>query len=294
MLNAKAQTTVMYRETFGFSASTKTIAAHTGWSDTARYRGTADIRSTLPSTGSGGSNCFFTSTSGTHLVISGLNTMQWSNLCLDLYMLKSTNGSNGSQLIIEWSSDSINWTRFTNTLPTGSGTTNVWYTVKDTCSILPQCSNLRLRFRQTSNSVQFRIDDVRLTGIKALPLSLDLTSFTVRSKGDVNFIEFTTISNTEEIVTLLKSKNLNGWLPVTTIPVSPSSYEQTFQINDRDDGLTYYVLEFTSDGIMKTSKVIAINRRSEFEQPQYFYIDGRQTTKRNGLQMISGGRVIQF
>ena len=174
----QAQVT-FFSENVGTSPTTVSVAAYTGWQNEApvTFAGNADVRNTLPSTGyltaSGQGNVFFSNTIGKYLSISSINTSQYSNIVLKVGHYKSSNTSS-NELAIEVSIDGINYTPLTYTRPTGTGTAS-WLEITPTGTI-PSTPNLRIRFRQTSGSPQFRIDDIRLIGIPN-PCDVTVTSF---------------------------------------------------------------------------------------------------------------------
>lgn len=156
----------LFSENMGTGNGTTSIATNVFQnSGILTFAGTADVRTSSASSSytgaSGGKNVFFNSTSGLHFEISGINTTGYTGLELSLGHYKSTTtGSN--ELVIETSPDGTTYTPLTYTRPTGSGTTT-WLEITPTGTI-PSVANLHLRFRQTSSTSQFRIDDVTLTG----------------------------------------------------------------------------------------------------------------------------------
>lgn len=166
---AKAQIS----ETMGTVASTTSIATHESANafdnDLLTFSGTGDVRNTLPSTGytgaSGGANIFLNTTRVFQICDLNTSGCNGTPTQLTFGIHKSQNASNGSQLIVEYSTDGgTTWTGMTYpALPTGSGT-SIWYR-RTTNTNLPANCDLCIRFRNSatgSNGVQFRIDDVRL------------------------------------------------------------------------------------------------------------------------------------
>ncbi|NNV54943.1 autotransporter outer membrane beta-barrel domain-containing protein, partial [Limnovirga soli] len=157
--------TTIFSENMGSVTATTTIAANTFQNSSLTFTGTADVRNTTPSTGytgsSGNGNIFITNTSGINFQIAGVNTSNYTSLALSFGEFKSTTAGN-NELVVEVSSDGTNYTALTYSRTTGSGTAN-WILVSPTGSI-PSTGNLRIRFRQTSTTTQWRIDDVKLTG----------------------------------------------------------------------------------------------------------------------------------
>jgi hypothetical protein len=149
----------------GSPAATTSIASNTFQNTSLVFSGTADVRSTSSSTYTGasaGGNIFITDTISTSFEISGIDTRAYSSLALSFGHFKSTTaGSN--EMVVEVSADGITYSPLSYTRPTGTGT-STWLNVAPTGSI-PSTANLRIRFRQTSSAVQFRLDDVVLMGV---------------------------------------------------------------------------------------------------------------------------------
>lgn len=162
-------TSTIFSENMGTPSGTTAIGSNIFQNSGAlSFVGTGDVRSTTSSSGytgaSGGGSVFITQTANFFFEISGINTTAYSNLVLSFGHFKSTTaGSN--ELAVEVSADGATYSPLSYSRPTGSGTAT-WLLVTPTGTI-PATANLRLRFRQTSTSTQFRIDDVKLTGVAA-------------------------------------------------------------------------------------------------------------------------------
>jgi flagellar hook assembly protein FlgD len=174
LLAATTTVNAQITESMGTVTSTTSIATHETANafdnDLLTYSGTGDVRNTLPSTGytsaSGGANIFLNTTRVFQIcdINTGACTGTPNQLTFGIH--KSTNASNGSQLIVEYSTDGgSTWTGMSYpALPTGSGTA-IWHR-RTTTTTLPVNCDLCVRFRNSaigSNGPQFRIDDVRLT-----------------------------------------------------------------------------------------------------------------------------------
>jgi hypothetical protein len=179
---------VVFHETMGSVSGTTFIGTHAtanGFdNDDLSFSGTADLRSTAVSSGysgaSGGANVFFTTNGTASFEISGINTTGLMALELSFGILKTTTGSDGSDFIVEVSSDTISYSTLPfPPLPTGSGTAT-WHYRTATGSI-PAVGNLRIRFRQTGTTTQYRIDDVLLRNTASAP--------TVNANGSTNICE---------------------------------------------------------------------------------------------------------
>lgn len=156
---------IIYEENFGTPTATTLVQNYTGWQNqsvTYTSDGTCDIRSSSASNNygpaSGGGNVMINDTIKWFMV-SSLNTATDTNL--SLYCgLRKTNAENGSNMVVEVSSDSLHWTRLhlSDTLPTGTGTSG-WYRVH--YPGIPSCSNLHIRFSNLARA-DHRIDDLAL------------------------------------------------------------------------------------------------------------------------------------
>ncbi|UQB67804.1 T9SS type A sorting domain-containing protein [Epilithonimonas zeae] len=176
---AFSQTTI-YSENFGAGdgSNNPVVTSYSGYQSTSTtYSGTADIRITTPSTGytgASGNGCVFlgavTTTNGLpekNIIISGINTTNYSDLILTLGQQKSTNASS-NELKIDVSSDGINYTNLSYTRSTGNSN---WELITPSGAI-PSTSNLRIKiYNPRDSNVGFRIDDVKLTGNQTLAVS---------------------------------------------------------------------------------------------------------------------------
>ena len=162
-------TSTIFSENMGTPSGTTAIGSNIFQNSGAlSFVGTGDVRITTPSSGytgaSGDGSVFITQTANLFFEISGINTTGYSNLALSFGHHKNTSaGSN--ELAVEVSADGTTYSPLSYSRPTGSGTAT-WLLVTPTGTI-PATANLRIRFRQTSISTQFRIDDVKLTGVTA-------------------------------------------------------------------------------------------------------------------------------
>lgn len=160
-----AQTTI-YSESMGSGTGTSDISTNTFQNGSpVTYDGTGDVRSTNPSTtgayaqASGGANVMINASNETFL-ISGINTTVYQNIQLYFGQRKGTTAAN-NELKVEVSADGNSWTSLSYSRATGSNTAN-WLYINPSGTI-PATSNLRIRFTGT-NSTEWRIDDVKLTG----------------------------------------------------------------------------------------------------------------------------------
>jgi len=180
-----ASNAILFSENMGTVSTTTSVATHenaNGFQNSNfTMAGTADVRATQISLGyagaSAGANVFFTNTVGRHFTISGINTLGLSNISIDFGIYKNSVASTGSELKVQVSEDGVLFTDLSFPgITSGSG----WY-LRTATGAIPQTSNLRLRFYQTSATVQFRVDDIVF---KYLPTSFITTSDTIVCPGD--------------------------------------------------------------------------------------------------------------
>lgn len=175
-ISAFAQTTI-YSENFGTPSAITPVTSFTGYQNASpiTYTGTAELRNTTTSsgyTGASSDGCIFlasTSAEDKTLIISGINTQNYTGIALSFGQWKSTDASS-NQMTVEVSDDGTNWTSLSYTRSSGSGT-SVWTLINATGTI-PATNNLRIRFKNTiSSNAGFRIDDVKVTGTSTLSVS---------------------------------------------------------------------------------------------------------------------------
>lgn len=157
----------IFTENMGAPADATAIAANAFQNGNLTFSGTAEVRITNASSGytgaSGSGNVFLTNTTGRLFQISGINTSGYTGLTLSLgHFVSTTTGSN--ELVIETSSDGLAFSPLSYSRT--SGVSNNWVIVNPSGTI-PSTANLTIKFRQTSTTTQFRIDDVKLTGTPA-------------------------------------------------------------------------------------------------------------------------------
>jgi hypothetical protein len=161
---------VVFTESIGTVATTTTIAAYEAANgfdnDAYTMSGSGDIRTSSASTdypgASANANIFLTTAIGTNFQIAGINSTGLSNLELSFGLFKSSAAADGSDLIVEVSSDGVAYTSLSfPVMPAGTGTVGWYY--RTASGNIPATSNLRIRFRQNGVTSQYRLDDIRLT-----------------------------------------------------------------------------------------------------------------------------------
>lgn len=166
---------IVFYESMGVVSSTTSISSHEnndGFdNDPLTMSGTGDVRVTSSSSGysgsSGGANVFFTA-SGRVFTISGINTLGYSNLQLSHGLHKNSTSSDGTDLVVEVSSNGIDFTPLTPTpVNTGAGTANWHY--RTVTGTIPSVPSLTIQFRHNNGTAQFRVDDITLSGSSGNP-----------------------------------------------------------------------------------------------------------------------------
>lgn len=241
--------TVFYTENMGTPAGTTTIAANVFQAVApVTYAGTADVRNTSVSTtytgASAGGNVLFNALNE-NLIISGIDTSEYENIKLSFGHNKTVNNSS-NELTVEISADGTVWTPLSYSRPAGSGT-NGWVLITPE-GVIPSTENLRIRFNTStvSGGLQFRIDDVALTG-SAIVLA---TGNTAAAK--VNLVKNTVVANT--IFFAAKSDiqviNVNGQV-VKTASVNENS---SLEVSSLTKGI--YIVKGNVAGKAVSQKII--------------------------------------
>ncbi len=299
--------TPLFTESCGTPSATTAVGTYTGWQNypTLTFTGNADVRTTTVSSGytgaSGSGNVFITNTVGTNVTISNINTLNYINLKLSAGVFKSTTASNGSELKIEVSTDGITYTALTYTLPTGTGTA-IWRLVTPTGTI-PSTSNLRIRFRNTSSTPQFRIDDIKLVGDYVAPLPVELMSFTGKVTEDKIQLQWSTASESNnESFTVEKLIN-EKWEPtIVASGAGWSNYKTDYTVFDHAPlpGNNYYRLKQVDfDGTTSYSYIILVRYEGIIvnDEVEYYDLNGRRVTElqpNTPYIKIVGGKAKQF
>ena len=154
-------------------SSNTAVNSHTGFqnSGSVTFNGTADVRNTVVSIGSGGNNVFLTNSGLAYFKISAMNIDGASAMNLKFLVHKNTNAENGSNLKINMVIDAQTSVPLTFTsLTTGTSSTG-WYPVSiDLSAYSGSLLSIEFSNSSTANSNYFRIDDVQLISGTKLPI----------------------------------------------------------------------------------------------------------------------------
>lgn len=300
--------TPIFSENCGTPTTTTLITAYAGWQNNGilTFSGDGDLRSTTASTGytgaSGGGNVFISNVVGKNLTISSINTLNFINLKLNVGIFKSTTASNGSELKIEVSEDGITYTALTYTMATGTGTAK-WYLVAPTGTI-PATTNLRIRFRNTSTTPQFRIDDIKLLGDYVAPLPIELIQFggSIVSNG-IQLCWSTASEYNSDKIEIHKLID-DEWIKIGEVKsagFSVTRINYTFIDTSPTNGYNYYRLnQVDFDDKHEYSSIIAVKVNDISEDKIRYYdilgqeIDSNSLINNQMYIKISGGKAKKF
>ena len=230
----------------------------------------SDVRSSLPYT-SGATNDanVFINNINTFFQIEGINTLNYTNISIELNQFKSTSASN-NELVISVSSDGISWTPLSYSRATGSGT-SIWITLNPSGSI-PSCSNLRIKFNNTSSSAQFRIDNIKLKGTAISLLPVELIYF----KGKDNQLLWSTGSEAQNKGwNIERSTDAINWTVIGFVQGSNNSdvtLEYKFQL--KEFGKYYYrIHQLDYDGHSDYSEIEYLDNSNLIDSTNIVFID---------------------
>ena len=176
-------TKAQFSENMGSPGATTVVSTYTGWQNNGiyTYAGTADVRTSAPSTAYSGAsaagNVFITNTLGRYFSIAGISTAALTNPSIEFGLFKSTTASDATDLTFEYSTNGTDFTAIPiPTQSTGAGTAN-WRLIRLTG--LPNTSTLTVRFTNGGTATQFRLDDIQVNSLSVLPVTL--TSFSAKA-----------------------------------------------------------------------------------------------------------------
>lgn len=141
------------------------------------YSGNADTRLTQTSsrgyvTATGKRDIFFTNNAGTYFTMSGISTLNFTNISLSFGAWKYRTDADFSDFIVDYSTDGgISWTSLPYP-PSQVGTgSSVWRNIDINNTGIPSVSDLSLRWTNNSDYTYYRIDDIVLLGTMTLEAS---------------------------------------------------------------------------------------------------------------------------
>jgi hypothetical protein len=280
-----SQTTI-YSENFGTVTSNTSVSSFNGWQNSSpiTYTGNVDVRRTQPSSptpNDDNANVFFTNSTPRSFTISGINTSTYSEVFLTLNHFKSTIAGN-NELLIQVSSDGINYTTLSYSRPTGGGTA-IWRLISPSGTI-PITNNLRIRFTQTSTSTQFRIDDITLTSPVSLPV--ELTYFDGVKQDGFNLLKWQTASEFNSSHFIIEKTTTGDFKNSTIVGnILGSGYSQNiidYDLLDMkvENVINYYrLIQYDFDGKTKVYPIIAIDNRHQKEVEKIVDLSGKEVNE---------------
>ena len=164
----------IFRETFDAAGcspvGSAAIAAYNCYSDsTAVYSGTATFSNNLNNlnnadyeAASNGYHIFLNDSLQT-FAATGINTTGFTNTVLRFGIRKNGNNQNGSELRLEVTQNGADWSTVPVSLPTGEGTSSVWYLRIPGDVPITQTTDFGIRFT-AAGSANYRIDDIEVLG----------------------------------------------------------------------------------------------------------------------------------
>lgn len=221
---------IIFSEDIGNPSGTTLITAYTGWQNNGvlTFTGTGDVRTTTPSTGYSGStglgNVYLANNATNKtLIISGFSTSSYTAIALNFGVYKSTTASNGAELVVEYSTGGVSgpWTAITiPVLPTGTGTA-IW-AYRTSTSTIPAGTNAIRITNNNAAAVQFRLDDISLTGTYtgATPeLQLQQPAGSDSACGMIYTFPNTNVGNTNDVTIRIENTG-TAIMNITSYPIT--------------------------------------------------------------------------
>ncbi|MDR3705970.1 MAG: hypothetical protein P4L28_08715 [Paludibacteraceae bacterium] len=188
------QATTLLSENFGTPSGNPVITSYTGWSSSATFSGTGSVRISAPSnttnygTASGNGNIFLNA--GQTFIVSGINTLNYTNLSLSLGFYQYSNTATADSVSFQVSTNGTTWTPLTCNIPSKT------WALETVSGTIPATSTLYFKVTNNSKTCQFRVDDITLTGTgAAIPTIISTSTSEV----------FTTVAGTAKIDTITVS-----------------------------------------------------------------------------------------
>lgn len=154
-----------YAENMGTPSGNTPIATHVFQNSAPiLYTGTADVRTSAQSSGyngASGSGNVFINAVDEFFQIDGLNSSAYNTADIQLTFGINTPTAVTNVLTVEVSTDATNWTPITYT-PSATG----WTLATISGGVIPSSATLSIRFK-SSSTLQYRIDDVKLSSVSA-------------------------------------------------------------------------------------------------------------------------------
>jgi hypothetical protein len=256
-------------ETVGSPSSPCLVTNYSGWTNNGvlSFSGNAEVQNVNPSnnlSASGGGNVYFTNVTGTYMEISGFSTTSTPQSLDITFGMYGYNPSNLSELVLEYSTDGgttytpLTYKRlFRNYFPP-----TPWdVMVSDPLPGSINFASFKVRFRQTTASQQFRVDDIEANFYYTLPIKL--TSFSAQQSKNTNQLQWKANSTDEhEYFVVEKSNDGRKFTAIANVQVKGVG-DYSYNFSDQSAGKTFYRL-----------KLVDVSGRSTYSQVLYLQSSG--------------------
>ncbi len=254
-------------ETVGSPTTSCIVNTYTGWANNGllTFTGTSEVQNVNASnnlSASGGGNVFFNNVVGTNLEISGFAPTSTPQSLDITFSMHGYNPSNLNELVLEYTTDGTNYIAlpykrlFRNYLPPTPWDVMVSDPLPGTINF----TNLKLRFRQTSNVQVFRIDDIEASFYFTLPIKLiSFSAYKAKAENQLNWRA--TSTDQHEYFVVEKSNNGRIFTPVANMQVKGIG-DHTYNFTDNSAGKTFYRLKLVDvSGKTTYSPIVFVNEK---------------------------------
>jgi hypothetical protein len=263
-----AQQNIYPIETVGTPASIIPVTSYTGWSNNGLliYSGTAEIQNDICSNNIGASgygNIYFSNVPGKSFELTGLNAALPPSSVDITFGMFGYDPNNLTELVLEYTIDGINYSPlaykrlFRYFFPP-----TPWdVMVSDPLPASVNIATLKYRFRQTSNTKSFRIDDIQVNYYYSLPIKL--ISFSMNSnKNEVALNWRATCDNNSEIFIVEKSIDGRSFTPVSNnIAVKKGDHSYSFTDGNFSARSFYRLKMKDASGKVNYSQVLLADKK---------------------------------
>jgi hypothetical protein len=265
-------------ETVGTPGSSCNADSYTGWVNNGllTFNGNAQVTNTNASnnmSASGSGNVMFTNTVGTYLQISGFNPST-APASMDIsFDMFGYNVNNLNELVLEYSTDGITYTQvpYRRLLRNYAAPTPWDIMVSDPLPGSVASSSLRIRFRQSSTTQIFQVDDIAANFYSTLPVKLlNFTAAKIKTDVQLNW----TASSTDEHEYFVLEKSLDGRYFSEVANVAAKGIgEFTYNYADKVSAeKTFYRLKLVdANGRSNYSQLVFVQNETKMELVQSVY-----------------------
>lgn len=315
-LSAQVQE-VIYHETFGVPTGNINVNTYTGYDNPGVVyeciNNNSDVRTTHSSStsyyplASGGGNVMINNATKT-LYVSGISIQGYTDLAFAFGLRKGSTASTGSELELRIVIDGDTSSIIPISLPTGVGTA-IYHWVEIPSSFLYDGDSIGFVFGYNSiSNIQFRIDDLYLTGVKAETLPITLTHFDVKTDQENLFFDWKTSMEYDlshyEIEQSTNGKDFSYFAQKTAHNHAwGATYELRLMNEYNDNIVRYFRLKSVDlDGSFSYSKVVSLFQPKDktmdaipnyFSKNEILRLDASWNGSRLMLYDVNGRVVLQ-